>query len=53
MISKKAATIVSIIVVIVTINLDKVLIINDYFKAILLFILAGLLIIFEYKRVVN
>ncbi|WP_156113347.1 hypothetical protein [Wocania ichthyoenteri] len=47
---KKLVTLVSVVVVILILNLDRILVIDDYFKAIMLFVLAGFLAIFEYKR---
>ena len=36
--------------VILIVNIDRIVIIDDYFKAIMLFVLAGVLSIYEYKR---
>ena len=46
---KKKVILVAIIMVILLLNLDYVILIDDYFKAIILFIMAGFLTIFEYK----
>ncbi len=47
---KKKVALVAIIMVILLLNLDYLVIIDNYFKAAILFVIAGLLTIFEYKR---
>jgi len=46
---KKKVILVAIIMVVLLLNLDCVLVIDDYFKAAILFAVAGFLIIFEYR----
>ncbi|MCL6294172.1 hypothetical protein [Jejuia spongiicola] len=46
----KKVVIVTIVMVILIVNIDLVLMVDDYFKAIMLFVLAGILSIYEYKR---
>jgi len=51
MTSKKGiVVVVTIVMVILILNLDIILIVDDFFKAIMLFVLAGVLAIFEHKR---
>jgi len=47
---KKVIIIATIVVVILIVNIDRVVIIDDNFKGAILFVLAGLLSIYEYKR---
>lgn len=47
---KKTVILVSIVVVILIFNIDKIIFVDDYIKAIILFVLAGLLSVYEYKR---
>ncbi|MFD1614455.1 hypothetical protein [Gelatiniphilus marinus] len=47
---KKLVALVSIVVVILLLNIDRLLPIDDYIKASILFVLAGLLSVYEYKR---
>jgi len=47
---KKLITLASVVVVILLINIDRLVIIDDYIKATILFVLAGILSIYEYKR---
>ena len=50
LIVKKLITLASVVVVILLINIDRLVIIDDYIKATILFVLAGILSIYEYKR---
>ena len=50
MILKRTVVLISVIVVAITLNLDKLLDIDDYVKAMILFSLAIFLSVFEYKR---
>ncbi|WP_382302162.1 hypothetical protein [Hwangdonia seohaensis] len=47
---KKLVAFTSVVVVILLVNIDRVVIIDDYIKATILFIIAGLLSVYEYKR---
>ncbi len=46
----KKVVLVTIVMVILIVNIDRIVIIDDYFKVIMLFVLAGVLSIYEYKR---
>ena len=46
---KKKVILATAIMVILVLNLDYVLVVDDYFKAAILFAMAGLLSIFEYR----